>query len=89
MCVKCLTPNKPPAPDQHAQRGEGCRVKVIVTSFLAESWYKKITVSEVFEQFGGGGEKNKSLGAKNVPSSSRFQVNTFMKVAARWDGAGL
>lgn len=67
MCVKCLTPNKPPAPNQRAQRGEGCRVKVIVTSFLAESWYKKITVSEVLEQFGGGGRKTKAWGLRTSP----------------------
>lgn len=37
MCVKCLTPNKLPAPNQCAQLGEGCHVKVIVTFFLAEA----------------------------------------------------
>lgn len=67
MCVKCLTPNKPPAPDQRAQRGEGCHVKVIVTSFLAESWCKKITVSEVLGQFGSGGRKTKAWGLRMSP----------------------
>lgn len=59
MCVKCLTPNKPPAP---YQQGEGCHVKVIVTYFLAESWCKKITVSEVLGQFGEGEREKRKPG---------------------------
>lgn len=64
MCVKCLTPSKPPAPNQRAQWGEGRHVKVIVTSFLAKSWGKEIKVSEVLGQFEVGGKRERKKKTK-------------------------
>lgn len=80
MCVQCLTPNKLPAPNQRAQRGEGFMSRSLLFLSWPSHGAKKITVSEVLGQFDGG--------AKNVPSSSSFQMNTFKKVAPRWDGTG-